>query len=111
MPQLTVFGQFRIGNLGDEFRRQKCPTRQILDSGAFSLKRLKFAIERSQNLAIESGANFSNILQRMAFVGAEEQSAEVLSRSRGLGISDNNEFVFLIYLHFGPIAASSFHVH
>src|SRR5690242_2098250 len=107
MPQLAVFGQFRIGNLGDKFRRQKCPTRQILDGGAFSLKRLEFPIEGSQNLAIESGANFPHILQSAAFVGAEKESAEVFSRPGGLSIADNDEFIFLTYLHFAPIAASS----
>jgi hypothetical protein len=79
MPQLAVFGQFRVGNLGDEFWGQKCSTRQILDGGAFSFKRLKFAMEQCQVFPIEPRANFSDILQRAAFVGAEEQGAEMFS--------------------------------
>src|SRR5690242_11972195 len=67
----------------------------------------KGAVKLLEEAVGESGPDLSGISQLPVFVKAHEQCAESLSRSRGLRIAADDEFLPLLAFHFEPAAASA----
>jgi hypothetical protein len=66
---------------------------------------LQFRIEIAQKLIAKAGSDSTSKFKFVPFVKTNKQRAKILSRSFRLGVSANDEFLFLMELKLDPSSA------
>jgi hypothetical protein len=81
------------------------------DRWVFPFERLKFAIKRGENIPREARSDSPDVLELPILESTKEECAKIFPRTRRRGITQNDEFVFLVHLYFKPLAAAPFDIH
>ena len=123
MPQSIIPGPLRVSDLTNHRRLDPTATshfgggqalvpsvapgcREIRKGATLNSDLLQLIEERSQRLFAETRSDPTGELKALAFVKANQQSAEMFPRPFGLGKSADNEFLLLVELDLDPCSGA-----